>query len=115
MGANTLVKSRMVKNGQGTYTYADGKIRKGFLGERTVKYQIVSPTVTAKKSPAPPLKPKIDHQTSGIGVVQEHCKFLVFIQALDGIIGVRTLAAIRGWQKRRLLCDQELPIQRQGC
>ena len=92
------------KNGQGTYTYADGKIRKGFWENGQLKYpQIVSPTVTAKKSPAPPLKPKIDHQKrlELARRSQEALQVLSFYSGkLDGIIGVRTLAAIRGWQKR---------------
>ena len=43
-----------IQHGQGTYTYADGKIRKGFWENGQLKYpQIVSPTVTARKPPKP--------------------------------------------------------------
>ena len=50
-----------MRSGQGTYTYADGRVKEGFFENGKFKYaQKVSPTVTAKKSPSPSItKPTI--------------------------------------------------------
>ena len=56
--------------------------------------QKVSPTVTAKKSPPPP-KPDLELAKR----TQEALQVLeIYSGKIDGIIGVKTRVAIRGWQ-----------------
>ena len=91
-------------NGLGIHTYADGRVEEGMYENGKFKYaQKVTPTVTAKKSPVPPPQPKVDQQKrlELARRTQEALQVLgLYSGKLDGIIGVRTRSAIRGWQRR---------------
>jgi S1-C subfamily serine protease len=111
------------RNGQGTYTRANGQITEGIWKDDKFQYaQKGSPTVTARKS-APPSssaaeieneklrrenarlrKQKQSIPKTDVALAkrtQEALQVLgLYSGKLDGVIGVRTRLAIRGWQKR---------------
>jgi len=82
-------------HGQGTYTFADGRIKEGIWKDDKFQYaQKVTPTVTARKSPSP-TRLELARRT------QEALQVLgLYSGKLDGIIGVKTRSGIQRWQKR---------------
>jgi S1-C subfamily serine protease len=111
------------RHGQGTHTYADGRIEEGIWKDHKFQYaQKVTPPVIARKSPPPSpsaaeienerlrrdnarlkknqqSKPKIDFALAKR--TQEALQVLgLYAGKLDGVIGVRTRTANKGWQKR---------------
>ena len=85
------------RHGQGTVTFADGTVKKGTWKNNEFQYaQKVAPTVTARKSPPPP-KPDLALAKR----TQEALQVLeIYSGKIDGIIGIKTRLAIRGWQSR---------------
>jgi hypothetical protein len=112
------------RNGQGTYTRANGQITEGIWKDDKFQYaqKGAPPVVTARKSPPPSSSaseieneklrrenarlrkqnqsiPKRDVALAKRN--QEALQVLgLYSGKLDGVIGVRTRLAIRGWQKR---------------
>jgi S1-C subfamily serine protease len=84
-------------HGQGIYTYADGTVAEGIWKNNEFQYaQKVSPTRTVRKS-SPPPKPDLALAKR----TQEALQVLeIYSGKIDGIIGVKTRLAIRGWQTR---------------
>jgi TPR repeat protein/peptidoglycan hydrolase-like protein with peptidoglycan-binding domain len=71
--------------------------------QKQIADQKTAPAVTAKKYPTPPPQPKVDQQKrlELARRTQEALQVLgLYSGKLDGIIGVRTRSAIRGWQRR---------------
>ena len=92
------------KHGQGTVTYADGRVKEGIWEYGEFKYaKKTSPVVIAKKTPKPKPTKHVDQQKrlELTRRTQEALKTLgLYSGKLDGIIGVKKKSATQRWQKR---------------